>query len=71
MATLWHMEVSRLGVKSKLQLPACTTGTTTVDASCVSNLCHSLWQHLILLSTEQGQGWNPHPHRDKVGSLIC
>ena len=28
---LWHMEVSRLGVKSELQLPAYATVTATLD----------------------------------------
>ena len=29
----WHMEVPRLGVKSKLQLPAYATATGTQDPS--------------------------------------
>ena len=44
----WHMEVSRLGVQSKLQLPACTTDIATQDPSCVCDLYHSSWQRWIL-----------------------
>ena len=44
----WHMEVPRLGIKSELQLPACTTATAMQDPSCVCNLHHSSWQHQIL-----------------------
>ena len=39
-----HMEVPRVGVKSELQLPACTTATATPDLS------HSLWQCQILIT---------------------
>jgi len=38
---LWAMEVSRLGIKSELQLPAYTTATAMWDLSCVCNLHHS------------------------------
>ena len=41
---LWHMEVPRLGVESKLQLPAYTTTTATPDQSSICNLHHSSWQ---------------------------
>ena len=43
-----HMEVSKLGVQSELQLPAYTTTSATWDPSLVCNLHHSLWQHGIL-----------------------
>ena len=43
-----HMEVSRLGVESELQLPAYTTATATLDLSCVCDLHHSSWQCRIL-----------------------
>ena len=43
-----HMEVPRLGVESKLQLPAYTTATATRDLSCVCDLHPSSWQHQIL-----------------------
>ena len=43
-----HMEVSRLGVKSELQLPAYTTHTATPDPSLMCNLHHSSRQHQIL-----------------------
>ena len=45
---LWHMEVSRLGVKSELQLPTYTTATATPDVSRICNLCYSSQQHQIL-----------------------
>ena len=41
---LWHMEVPRLGVKSELELLACTTATATQDLSHVWDLHHSSWQ---------------------------
>ena len=41
----WHMEVSRLGVKSEIQLPAYTTTTAMWDPSCICDLHHSPWQH--------------------------
>ena len=37
---LQHMEVSRLGVESELQLPAYTTATATRDPSRICNLHH-------------------------------
>ena len=45
---LWHMEVSRLGVKSELQMPAYTTATKMLDLSHVCNLQHSSQQFQIL-----------------------
>ena len=39
---LWHMEVSRLGVKLELQLPAYSTATAMPDLSRIFNLHHSL-----------------------------
>ena len=45
---LQHMEVPRLGVKSKLQLPAYTRATATPDLSHIFDLHHSLWQCQIL-----------------------
>ena len=38
---LWHMESPSLGVKSEVQLPACTTATATQDPRCVFDLHHS------------------------------
>lgn len=38
---LWHMEVPRLGVESKLLLPAYTTATATPDPSHICDLHHS------------------------------
>jgi len=38
---LRDMEVSRLGVKLELQLPAYTTATVTPDPSCIYDLHHS------------------------------
>ena len=43
-----HMEVSRLGVESQLQLLAYTTATATMDLSHICDLCRSLQQHRIL-----------------------
>ena len=43
-----HMEVSRLGVESELQLLAYITATATPDPSQVCNLHHSSWQCWIL-----------------------
>ena len=45
---LWHMEISRPGVKSELQLPVHTTATATRDPSRVCNLHHSSQQYWIL-----------------------
>ena len=42
------MEVPRQGVQSELQLLAYATIVATRDSSCIYNLYHSLWQHLIL-----------------------
>ena len=36
---LWHMETSRLGVESELQLPAYATATATPDRSSICNQC--------------------------------
>ena len=47
-ATLWYMEVLRLGVKSKLQLPAYATAKATKDLSHICDLQHSSWQCRIL-----------------------
>ena len=44
---MWHIEVPRLGVESKLQLLACTTATATRALSCVCNLHHILRQRWI------------------------
>ena len=43
-----HMEVPRLGVRSKLQLPAYTTATATPDLSPICNVDHSSRQHPVL-----------------------
>ena len=43
-----HVEVSRLGVHSELQLPASATATAMLDLSCVCNLQHSSHQCWIL-----------------------
>ena len=42
------MEVSRLGVKLELQLPAYTTATATPDPSHVYDLHHFSWQWRVL-----------------------
>lgn len=38
---LQPMEITRLGVESELQLPACTTATATRDPSHICDLYHS------------------------------
>ena len=45
---LWHMEVSRLGLKSELQLQAYPIATAMLDLSCICNLLLSLQQCQIL-----------------------
>ena len=52
----WHVEVPRLGVELKLQLPAYTTATATQDPSHVCHLHHNSRQRWIL---KRGQGLNP------------
>ena len=42
------MEITRLGVKSELQLLAYATGTAVLDPSHVCKLHHSSWQCQIL-----------------------
>ena len=44
MAAPWHVEVLRLGVKSKLQLPAYITATVIWDPSHICDLRSSSWQ---------------------------
>ena len=46
---LRHMEVSRLGVKSELQLLAYTTVIAMLDSSCICDLHHSS-QHCQILN---------------------
>ena len=41
---LWHIEVPRPGVRSKLQLLAYAIATAISDLSCVCNLHYSSWQ---------------------------
>ena len=48
-----HMEVPRLGVKSELQLPACTTATATQAPSHFCDLHHSPWKHQSLTHWER------------------
>ena len=38
-----HMEASRLGAESELQLPAYTTATAMLNLSCICDLHHSSW----------------------------
>ena len=54
---LWHLDVPRLGVKSKLQLLAWTTATATLDPSHVCNLHHSSWQHQITDPLSEARDW--------------
>ena len=39
-----HLDVSRRGVESELQLSACTMATARPDGSLICNLDHSSWQ---------------------------
>ena len=45
---LRHMEISRLGVESELQLPAYATAIATPDLSCICSLCSTFWQRQFL-----------------------
>ena len=45
---LLHMEIPRLGVEQKLQLPVYATAMAILDPSHIDDLCCSLWQHRIL-----------------------
>ena len=56
---LWHMEVTRLGVESELQLLACATGTAMPDLSGVCNLHCSSQQHRILNPLSKARDWTP------------
>ena len=47
---LWHMEVSRTGVESELQLSSYTTAIATLDLSHICDPYSSLWQRQILNS---------------------
>ena len=53
---LKHMEVPRLGVKSKLQLPTTATATATPDLSLAFNLHPSSQQHWILSPLSKARG---------------
>ena len=50
-----HMKVPGLGVKSELQLPACTMGLATPDPSHICDLHHSLQQRWILNSPSKAK----------------
>ena len=52
---LWHMQVPRLGIESKLQLPA--TATAMPDLSKVCDLHHSSWQQQILNPLSKARDW--------------
>ena len=54
---LWYMEVPRLGVESKLQLPAYATATAKTDPSCICDLHHSSWQCLFLNPLSKARDW--------------
>jgi len=53
------MEVSRLGVESELQLPACTTATATSDLSCMCDVHHSSRQSWILNALSEARDRTP------------
>ena len=54
---LWHMEVPRLEVELKLQLPAYDTATTMTDPSLVCDLHHSLRQCKMLNPLNKARDW--------------
>ena len=54
---LWHVEVTRLGVKLELQQQAFTTATAMPDLGCICDLHYSLWQHQILNLLSEARGW--------------
>ena len=51
------MEVTRLGVKLELQLPAYTTATATQDPSHTCDLHHNSEQHQILNPVSEAKDW--------------
>ena len=53
------MEVPRLGVESKLQLPAYATATAMRDPSCICDLHHSSWQCPILNLLREARDQTP------------
>ena len=57
-----HMEVSRLGIESELQLSAYTRATAMLDPSHICDLHHSSGQCPNPKPTEWGQELNPCPH---------
>ena len=59
---LRHMDFSRVGVESELQLLAYATAIAMPDPSYVCNLHHNSGQGQILKPTEQGQGLDLNPH---------
>ena len=52
-----HMEISRLGIKSDLQLLAYPTATATQDLSHVCDLHSSSWQHQTLNPLSEAKDW--------------
>ena len=54
---LRHIEVPRLGVKSKLQLPATATAIATPNLSCVCDLHHSSQQRQIPNPLREARNW--------------
>ena len=62
------MEVSKLGIESKLQLPAYTTAIATLDPSHICDLPHSLQQHWIFNPLSKTRDWTC-ILRDNIGSL--
>ena len=53
----WHMEVSRLGAESELQLPASATATATWDPSHICDAHHSSQQRQILNPLSKTRDW--------------
>ena len=64
---LWHMEVPRLGGKSELQLPACTTAPAIPDPSCICDLLCSSQQRQIPNPLNKARDWT-HIITDTISS---
>ena len=54
---LRHVEVSRLGVESELQLPPYARATATWHLSSICDLHRSFWQHWILNPLSEARDW--------------
>ena len=67
----WHMETLRLGIESKLQMPACAIATATWDPSHVCDLHHSSRQHRIADSLSKASGDGTRTPMDTSWIYFC